>query len=124
MIFNLPLIFEGSLEEEKQGQTRVWQKYQKQKAQYAENMIYEHFSQLFPKKDIHRNLKYTYQGEECEVDLLVSYDNKIFIVESKAGSFTEPAKRGAIKRLKADLRKLIEEAYQQGNWNLTGLIFP
>ncbi len=114
LIFNLPIIFESFLEEEKQKQTKIWQRYQNLRSQYTENKIYEYFSRLFPEKNIFKNLKYCYQGQEFEVDLLVLYDNKIFIVESKAGAFTEPAKRGAIKRLKTDLKKLIEDAYQQG----------
>jgi len=114
LIFNLPLILENFLEDENQKQTRIWQKYQKQKSQYAENSTYEYFSRLFPKHNIFKNLKYTHQDQECEVDILIPYANKIFIIELKAGSFTEPAKRGAIKRLKTDLKKLIEDAYQQG----------
>jgi hypothetical protein len=114
LIFNLPIIFEGFLEDEKQKQTKIWQNYKDTKAQYTENRVCESLSRLFPKHHIFKNLKYTYQGKECEVDALVVYDNKIFIIESKAGVFTEPAKRGAIKRLKTDLKKLIEEAYQQG----------
>lgn len=114
LIFNLPLIFERFLDAEKQRQTRIWQKYQRQKSRYTENKIYEYLSRLFPKQNILRNLHYTYQGQECEVDILIPYDNKIFIVESKSGSFTEPAKRGKIKRLETDLKKLIEEAHQQG----------
>ena len=114
LIFNLPLILEYFFGEEKQNQTRIWQKYQNQKSQYTENMTYEYFSRLFPKHNIFKNLKYTHQDQECEADILIPYANKIFIIELKAGSFTEPAKRGAIKRLKTDLKKLIEDAYQQG----------
>ncbi len=114
LVSNLPIIFESFLEEEKQRQTQIWQKYQKQKSRYTEDKIYECFSRLFPKQNIFKNLKYIYQGQEFEVDLLINFDNKIFIIESKAGALTEPAKRGAINRLKTDLKKLIEEAYQQG----------
>jgi len=114
LIYNLPLIFESFLEEEKQRQTKIWQNYQNIKSKYTEDKIYEYFSRLFPKQSIFKNLRYNYQDQEFEVDVLILYDNKIFIIESKAGAFTEPAKRGAIKRLKADLKKLIEDAYQQG----------
>ena len=114
LIFKLSIIFESFLDDEKQKQTRIWHKYKDTKAKYIENRVYESLSRLFPEQHIFKNLKYTYQGKECEVDALVLYDNKIFIIESKAGAFTEPAKRGAIKRLETDLKKLIEEAYQQG----------
>jgi len=114
LVYNLPLIFENFLEEEKQRQTKIWQNYQNIKSKYTEDKIYEYFSRLFPKQSIFKNLRYYYQEQEFEVDVLILYDNKIFIIESKAGAFTEQAKRGAIKRLKTDLKKLIEDAYQQG----------
>jgi len=111
LLFNLTFIFESFLEKEKQ--TKNWQRYQKIKSRYTEDRTYEYFSRLFPKENMFRNLKYIFKGEEFEVDLLILFDNKIFIVESKAGALTEPAKRGALKRLKTDLKKLIEDAYQQ-----------
>jgi hypothetical protein len=114
LIFKIPLIFESFLEDDKRRQAKIWQKYQEKKAHYTENKICQYFTRLFPEQNILKNLKYTYQGQEFEVDILIPYDNKIFIIESKAGAFTEPAKRGAIKRLKSDLRKLIANAYQQG----------
>lgn len=114
LIFNLPLIFEMSLSEEKQGQTRIWQKYTKQKTQYTENRIYEYFSRLFPENHIFKNLKYTYQGQNCETDALLLYDNKIFVVESKSGAFTSHIRHGNILRLRNQLRELVEKAYQQG----------
>jgi len=115
LVYNLPLIFESFLEEERQKQTKIWQNYQNIKSEYTEDKTYEYFSRLFHKQGIFKNLRYYYQEKEFEVDILILYDNKIFIIESKAGAFTEPAKRGAIKRLKADLRKLIEDAYHQGS---------
>ena len=114
LVYNLPLIFESFLEEERQRQTKIWQNYQNIKSKYTEDKIYEYFSRLFPKQSIFKNLRYYYQEQKFEVDVLILYDNKIFIIESKAGAFTEPAKRGAIERLKTDLKKLIEDAYQQG----------
>lgn len=114
LFLNLPLIFEKFMETEKKSVTNVWQKYQKAKSNYAEDVTFKYLSRLFPAHNILRKLKYIYQSREFEVDLLIPYDNKIFIVESKAGTFTEPAQRGAVKRLKHDLKKLIEEAYQQG----------
>lgn len=114
LIFNLPLIFEGFLEDEKQNQTKTWQRYQRLKGQYTVDRVYDYFCRLFPKHKIFKNLKYRYKGEEFDVDTLLLYDNRIFIIESKSGSFTEAAKRGGLKRLKSDLKKLIGDAYEQG----------
>jgi hypothetical protein len=114
LISNLPSIFENFLETEKQNKTKIWEKYNKAKASHVEGKVYEYFSRLFPKKNIYKNLNYSYAKKQFEVDTLLLYDNKIFIIESKSGSLTEPAKRGAILSLKKDLKKLIEEGYQQG----------
>ena len=114
LIDKLPVIFENLLANEKKYQTNTWQRYQKQRAIITENKVLEYFSRIFPEKNIYKNLKYTFDGKDCELDILVFYDNKLFIIEVKSGSLTEPAQRGAIKRLKRDLKNLIEEAYFQG----------
>ncbi len=114
LIDKLPVIFENLLANEKKYQTNTWQRYQKQRAIITENKVLEYFSRIFPENNIYKNLKYTFDGKDCELDILVFYDNKLFIIEVKSGSLTEPAQRGAIKRLKSDLGKLIEEAYFQG----------
>ena len=49
LVYNLPLIFESFLEEERQRQTKIWQNYQNIKSKYTEDKIYEYFSRLFPK---------------------------------------------------------------------------
>ena len=114
LLHNLPLILESFLEQDKLSQSGIWQRYQSCRANHIEDRICEYFSRLFPKGSIFRNAKYIYQGKECEADIIVLYDNKIFLIEAKAGSFREQAQRGAIESLKQDLKKLIEEAYQQG----------
>ncbi|MBE3128148.1 MAG: hypothetical protein IMZ60_00515 [Actinobacteria bacterium] len=114
LIFNLPKIFEKLLETEKQKNTRVWQRYQIRKSKYTEDKICDFISRIFPKSNIHRNLTYTFKGLNGESDILITYDNKLLIIEVKSNNFTEPAKRGAVDRLKSDLKKLVEDAYSQG----------
>ena len=115
LLFNLFTIFEGILYEEKMNQTPNWQKYKDAKSKYLENKIYENLTKIFPKSSIFQNLSYEYRNEPREIDVLVQYDNKVFIFEAKSGIFTDPAKRGAIKRLTANLKSLIEDAYVQAN---------
>ncbi len=114
LLYNLPRFLELILEPEKASQSSTWQKYQSKRARFVEDRIYEYFSRLFPKDRIYRNVKYVFQGKECEADIIILYDNKTFLIESKSGSFTEQAQRGGIDSLKKDLKKLVEEAHQQG----------
>jgi len=114
LIHNLPLILESLLEQDKLAQSGIWQRYQSSRANFIEGRICDFLSRLFPNGNIFRNVKYVYQGNEYEADIIVLYDNKIFLVEAKAGSFREQAQHGGIGSLKKDLKKLIEEAYQQG----------
>jgi len=114
LLHNLPLILESLLEPEKVAQSAIWQRYQSSRAKYVENRVCDFLSRLFPKSSIFRNARYIYQGNECEADIIVLYDNKVFLIEVKAGSFKEQAQRGGVESLKKDLGKLIEEAYQQG----------
>lgn len=114
LICNLPIIFDNLLEEEKRKQSRIWQRYEIIKSKYLEKKTLDCFTSIFPQDRVFKKLFFEYDGKKFEVDLLVSYDNKIFIGESKSGLLTEPAKRGGIKRLKKDLRKLIEDAFLQG----------
>jgi hypothetical protein len=114
LIFNLPKIFEKLLEKEKQKNTRIWQRYQIRKSKYTEDKICDFFSRIFPKNNIHKNVSYTHKGLNGESDILITYDNKLLIIEVKSNNFTEPAKRGAVDRLKSDLKKLVEDAYSQG----------
>jgi hypothetical protein len=51
--------------------------------------------------------------ERAETDGIVLFDTNLFVVEGKAGSFTTPARRGALSRLKRNVTELVDEAYEQ-----------
>lgn len=114
LINNLAKIFENRLSNEKISNSKIWIKYEKIKSKYLEDKTYNCFKNIFNEKYIFRNLYYTYNNEECELDTLIIYDNNLLIIEQKAGNLTDPAQRGAIKRLKTDLKKLVEDAFKQG----------
>lgn len=116
LIFGLPRIFEDIISDEKNSQTKTWQRYKEIKSSYVEKKAYEFFARIFPEKNMYRNLKYKFDGEnhEYEVDLLILFDNKLLIVESKSKNLTKKAIKGNIQRLKTDLKKIVEDAYEQG----------
>ena len=67
---------------------------------------------------IKRNLEYDIvengTTKSVELDGLVICDSILFLIEAKAGSITEPARRGAPDRLKAHLKELLAKAHSQG----------
>ena len=67
------------------------------KAKYVENMLYKIFSRIFPQSCIFRNLYYWIGEKRMEVDMLIKYDNKIFVIEAKSGDIPVYAKiRGGL----------------------------
>jgi len=113
LFHNLFGIFEEFLEDEKKNDIKIWNRYVTEKTNYVEDRSEEYLSRLFPKDSIHRNLHYDLEGNP-DTDLLIPFDDKLFIIEAKSGDLTDSAKRGSVIRLEKDLKKLTEEAYQQG----------
>ena len=101
------------LEHEKKSQSNIWNKFAKLKSEYLERKSFEFFSRVFPEKCVFKNLCYWVGRERMEIDLLVLYDNKIFIVESKSGNIPPPAKQEGRKRLQMRLAEIIKKAQQQ-----------
>ncbi|MCZ3366530.1 MULTISPECIES: SEC-C domain-containing protein [Methanobacterium] len=77
----------------------------------------EYFKTIFPDAEIYNKLFYyiTENGERKrpETDGIVIYDNNLFIIEAKGGSFSISARRGSIRALKNDATELIDKAYSQ-----------
>lgn len=109
----LDSILEYLLNDEKKKDTNVWKKYESAKSKYLENKTYEYFSRLFPTKDMYQNLFYKINQDRMETDLLIIYDNKIIVVESKSNHLPIAAKRGGMKSLEKGLKKIIKKAYLQ-----------
>ena len=109
---NLDLILEYLLEHEKQNMTQVWKKYESSKSGYLEKKTYEYFARVFP-KNLYRNLYYKINRERFETDLLVIFDNKILIVESKSNHLPIAARRGGMSSLETGLEKIVKTAYLQ-----------
>jgi hypothetical protein len=81
------------------------------KARYLENEIERLFRSGFPNARIFTGSLWedAASGRVYENDLLLVLENFAFVVEAKSGTVTDPAKRGAPKRLFDTLRQLIEE---------------
>ncbi len=95
----------------------LWTRYDAIRADYVEKKALEYLNKALRPDQAYQNLKYwvTEQGErkEAELDGLLVIDSALFLVEAKAGSVTQPARRGASASLKTDLQKLVGDAYSQ-----------
>ena len=114
LIQKLPSILEDLLLEEKKQNSRIWEKYAYTKAKYTERMVVEYLKRIFRDDEIYSNLHYSINGRRFEVDHLLTYGDNVIIIETKSGNFSIKARRGAIERIKTDLKKLICDAHNQG----------
>ena len=113
LLDRLDRLLEYILESEKQSHSDIWNKFVELKSAYLENKTAEYFSRVFPKNHLFKNLYYWLGRDRMEIDLLVMYDNKIFIVESKAGNLPLPAKQDGREELRTRMTDLVEKALQQ-----------
>ena len=109
----LDRLLEFLLEGEKQAHSKTWNKFADLKSDYLEDKSFEFFSRVFPKKHVFKNLYYWIGRERMEIDLLVVYDDKVLIVESKSGNIPLSAKREGCERLQARLTDLVRKALLQ-----------
>ena len=113
--YKIDTLLEYLLNDEKERKTKIWQSYNDMKSKYLENKTYEFLSKIFPEKYLHQNLFYNFESKRFETDLIIIYDEKIFIIESKSNHLPLSAKRGGIDSLEHSLKKIIKKAYDQAN---------
>lgn len=91
--------------------------YQKKRAEYLENKALEYLKNIFPGAEVFGELFYYIEedGERkrVETDGLILFDENLFIIEAKAGELSASARRGSVERMKRDVTKLIDNAYEQ-----------
>lgn len=91
--------------------------YQKTRGDYLVHKALECFSSLLPGAAVFDELYYETvidgQRVRAETDGIIVFDTNLIIVEGKAGTFSIPARRGALPRLKHDITELIDKAYDQ-----------
>lgn len=109
----LDLLLEFLLEEEKQSRSNIWNEFNELKSNYLENKTYDFFSRVFPEKYLFQNACYWIGRNRMEIDLLIVYDNKIFIIESKSGNLPLSAKQEGQERFQIRLKDLIKKALLQ-----------
>jgi len=91
--------------------------YQRARGRILVEKSLEFFERLLPGSQIYKELFYYIdedgQTKRAETDGIVIFDRNLFIIEGKAGSFSVPARRGALPRIKSDVTDLVDDAYNQ-----------
>ncbi len=80
-----------------------------------ENVVMEYFKNILCSGQSYAKNYYIYNNKILENDILIVYDNNIFIVEVKAGSFTPELASDDLDSHKESLKNLIKKANEQQN---------
>ena len=89
-MYTLDAHLEYIIKSNKESDKNTWDKFVKLRSKYIEDRTYEYFSRIFPNDAILRNIYYNDDNNQPrEIDLLVIYDNKIYIIESKSGGIPQ-----------------------------------
>jgi Holliday junction resolvase-like predicted endonuclease len=79
------------------------------RAKFLEEKIFSLAAKALPDAKITKNLRWKWQNQNFETDIIVEFDRYLLIIEAKSGSVSSPALRGAIDRAKRQVEKLIIE---------------
>ena len=79
----------------------------------VEKVVADYFSKILNSKEIYINNHYDYEKKIIENDILILYDNNIFIIEVKSGSFTPELAINDLESHKKSLQDLIKKANEQ-----------
>jgi hypothetical protein len=117
LAFTLPEQIECSLMERCEEQQSILERLQKEKSLFLERSTMSALSSLLQTDEVYRRLHYPdpryNDGRRTELDGLCVFDTNLIPVECKAGSYRPKAKIGSIPKLKTDLKKTIEDAFEQ-----------
>ena len=92
-------------------------KYQKCKSDWLESRTYQHLCKIFPETFVYQNLTYPDptrgKNSSAELDLAVHWGPFLLVVEVKAKQFRFESISGDSGRLRTDIKKNIQDAYDQ-----------
>ena len=95
--------------------------WQKKQGNIVEEYAFELFSRLLPDAEIFRNIKYKWYPNEheskktpCEADGIIIFDDNLFIVEVRGGSFSPYSPTTDFEGYQKSVKNLIEKPYTQG----------
>lgn len=112
LVQNMRFALESAVKED----SAYWETYQRGRSGYLEEQALQLLSNALGGCEYHLNLSYpkpnSQQGEEAELDGLITFDNVLFLVECRARTMSLPARRGA-PSVTEDLKRIVIEAHNQ-----------
>lgn len=99
--------------------SRYWDKYEESRSNFTETAALGYLKQCLRHASVYHNLSYETRTENSltvrsELDGLIVFDTVVFLIETKAGTLSLPARRGGIARMKEEMKELVEHAFRQG----------
>ncbi|MDV2504450.1 MAG: SEC-C metal-binding domain-containing protein [bacterium] len=92
-------------------------KYRPHKSRWLEGKASSHLARIFPQGHIYQNLTYLdpdkNDGSTTEIDSIVHWGPFLVLVETKATQFRFESQLGDVGRLRTDMQKNIEGAFEQ-----------
>lgn len=110
--YHLDILLEQLLNNEN-NKSNIQIKFRDLKSKYVENMLFKVFSRIFPQNCIFRNIYYYIDKKPIEVDMLIKYDNKIFIIEAKSSHIPVHVKIDGKQKLEKRLQDIIYKEHNQ-----------
>lgn len=96
---------------------RTYDKYQAHKGRWLEQKTVDFLGQIFPTDSIYRGLSYPDAakgaGATTELDIAVSFGPFLILAEAKSAQFRVEGQLGDVGRLRTDLVKNVQDAYDQ-----------
>lgn len=100
----LQTLFEDDLK-----RSDAWHGYEAHRSEFSEQRAAELISRVLPGAIVFRNLNYP----DGELDVLVAFERRLFLIEVKGGGFAARARVGIGKLIKSNLRDLVAKAHEQ-----------
>ena len=102
----------------KQRNAKAWEIYQQYRGELLVKETKQLFKMILPRCSAYPEMEYFIPSADghrlrYECDLLVTFDRYILLIEAKAGNFSDAARRGKSRDLRADLQGLIGDPYDQ-----------
>ena len=91
----------------------VRDRFTKRRAKHLEEKTHRLVSGVFPKDCVFKNVYYYYKSKWMELDILVIYDNKVLIMESKSGDIASQAVRDGRRDMIGRIDGIMKKALKQ-----------
>lgn len=92
-------------------------KYAARKGDWLEDKTVEHLERIFPKSNIFKSLSYPDLSKAgkatAELDIAIEWGPFLLLIEAKAKQFRMESQLGDIGRLRTDIKKNVEDAFEQ-----------